>query len=100
MCHAFKIKNRLRICRKSCGYTQRKVAKIIGLASSAQISRWERGERTPTLVQALMLSALYKRLVNDLFFDLFQEQRLMIQKQKDFDENKISKSSNITRVAN
>lgn len=43
--------------------------------STAQISRWERGERMPNLTQALRLSALYNRLVNDLFFDLFDEER-------------------------
>ena len=45
------------------------------MGSTAQISRWERGERMPNLTQALRLSALYNRLVNDLFFDLFDEER-------------------------
>jgi transcriptional regulator with XRE-family HTH domain len=86
---AFQIKNRLRIHRRSCGLTQKEVAQIIGLTSSAQISRWERGERLPNLTQALRLSALYKRLANDLFFELFQEERkLMIRRQKPETEGK------------
>ncbi len=75
MSHAYPIHNRLRLYRKSFGLTQRQVALAINLSTPTQVSRWERGERLPNLVQALRLSALYKRLVNDLFFDLFQEQR-------------------------
>lgn len=78
MSKAFPIQNRLRIYRKSRGLSQKEVAEIISLGSPTQISRWERGERLPNLVQALRLSALYKRLVNDLFFDLFQEQREIV----------------------
>jgi transcriptional regulator with XRE-family HTH domain len=51
---------------------------MLGLSSSAQISRWEKGERLPTLKHALQLSALYNRLVTDLFFDLFDEERELI----------------------
>ena len=57
------------------GFSQEQVARMLGLVSSSQISRWERGERTPTLKHALQLAALYKRLVTDLFFDLFDEER-------------------------
>ncbi|MCL4704891.1 helix-turn-helix transcriptional regulator [bacterium] len=78
MSKAFPIQNRLRSYRRSFGLKQRQVALAINLASPTQISRWERGERLPNLVQALRLSALYKRLVNDLFFDLFQEQREIV----------------------
>ena len=78
MTHAYHIKNRLRIHRKSMGFTQRQIAHILGQKTPTQISRWERGERLPNLTQALLLSALYKRLVNDLFFDLFDEQRELL----------------------
>ena len=83
MPHAHPIKNRLRMSRKLAQLTQREVAKHIKLKSPSQISRWETGERVPNLLQALTLSALYRRLVNDLFFDLFQEQRdRIVQKEK------------------
>lgn len=55
--------------------TQKQVAEKLGQVSSAQIFRWERGERLPKLEHALQLSALYKRMVNDLFFDLYDEKR-------------------------
>ncbi len=57
------------------GLSQVQVASILGVVSSSQVSRWERGERFPTLKHALQLSALYKRLVTDLFFDVFDEER-------------------------
>ena len=63
------VKNRLELNRKTSGYSQREVAQILGFSSVAQISRWERGEKDPNLKHALQLSALYKRLVNDLFWD-------------------------------
>ena len=75
MPYARPIKNRLRIHRRLARLTQKDIAKALKLKSTSQISRWERGERIPNLIQALQLSVLYKRLVNDLFFDLFQEQR-------------------------
>lgn len=78
MSKAFPIQNRLRICRKARGLTQKAVAKIMGLTSPTQISRWERGERLPNLIQALRFSALFRRFVNDIFYDLFDEQRKLI----------------------
>lgn len=75
MSKTYPIKNRLRRFRKSNKLTQKAVAGYLEMGSTAQISRWERGERVPNLTQALRLSALYNRLVNDLFFDLFDEER-------------------------
>ena len=83
------IQNQLKSNRKSIGYTQKEVAEILGLNSVAQISRWERGERNPNLKQALQLSALYHRLVNDLFWDLYQDQIVYVTSAKKKFENKI-----------
>ena len=89
MSKIYEIKNRLRMCRKSCGFTQEEVAKIMNIGSAEKISRWERGERLPNLIEILRFSALYKRLVNDLFFDLYQEQReLVTQRLKKLKEEK------------
>ena len=60
------VKNQLKLHRTTSGYSQKEVAQILGFSSIAQISRWERGEKDPNLKHALQLSALYKRLVNDL----------------------------------
>ena len=71
------------MCRKSIGYTQREVAGFLRLKSGSQVSRWERGERLPNLAQALSFSALYRRLVNDLFYELYQEKKETIARAKD-----------------
>jgi transcriptional regulator with XRE-family HTH domain len=90
----YPIKNSLRRHRIARGLTQKEVAKILNLGSSSVVSRWERGERVPNLVQALSLSALYKRLVNDLFFDLFDEQRnRVVKRARKLQEKKEQKAS-------
>lgn len=58
--------NLLRRYRRAAGLSQGQVARILGLARPASVSRWECGERTPTPGRLLELSCLYSRLVNDL----------------------------------
>jgi transcriptional regulator with XRE-family HTH domain len=79
----------------SIGLTQKQVANLLGHVTSSQVSRWERGERLPNLVHAVRLSALYQRLVNDLFFDLFVEERESLMKKAD----KLNKSMVTTQKA-
>jgi transcriptional regulator with XRE-family HTH domain len=57
------------------GFSQTEVAQKLNLKSSAIISRWEQGITQPSLNNALRLSALYKTLANELFWDLFTEYR-------------------------
>jgi transcriptional regulator with XRE-family HTH domain len=95
----YRIKNSLRRHRLANGLTQKEVAKMLNLGSSSVISRWERGERIPNLVQALCLSALYKRLVNDLFFDFFDEQRkLIVKRAKKIQQKKERNSQKNTKI--
>ncbi len=84
------VKNRFELNRKTSGYSQTEVAQILGFSSIAQISRWERGEKNPNLKHSLQLSVLYKRLVNDYFWDLFQELRKYVAIEKMKIENKVS----------
>lgn len=65
------IQNRLWKYRKAQGLTQKQVAHLIGLKSPSQIHRWEKGKRNPNLRQAIQLSCIYKRMVNDLFWELY-----------------------------
>lgn len=73
------IQNKLRINRNYRGLTQKEIAKILGVSYS-QISKWERGVRLPSLRHSLSLSFVYRKLVNDLFWDLYQEQKQIISK--------------------
>jgi len=57
------------------GMSQVHVARLMGLASSSQLSRFERSERNPTLKQVFQLSAILNRQVTDLYYDIFSEER-------------------------
>lgn len=69
------IPNLLRRFRKAAGYSQKEAAQLLGLQSAASLSRWERGQRTPSIIRLLELSCLYSRLVNDLLRPQFLEAR-------------------------
>ena len=58
--------NFLRRYRRAMGLTQPQVARVLGLKSSASVSRWESGKMIPGPGRLLELSVLYARLVNDL----------------------------------
>lgn len=62
--------NALKPYRKARGLSQRDVARILGLRSSSQISRWETGATPPSLLNAMKLAVLYRALVDALFIDL------------------------------
>jgi DNA-binding XRE family transcriptional regulator len=86
------IKNKLKIYRKQSNLTQKQVANILNLKCSSIISRWENGTKLPNLIQALQLAALYRRLVTDIFYDLFCEQREKVIK----NEKKNNNDFNVT----
>lgn len=70
-----KIPNLLRKYRKANGYKQKDVARILGIKSSSKISRWEKGECMPNLVNALKISILFRVMVDSLFIDLLRQLR-------------------------
>ena len=64
------IGKRLRKHRRLMRFTQKEVADKLGFESTATISRWERGITIPSMENAMMLSKLYKTLLNELFWEL------------------------------
>lgn len=54
------------------GLSQKDLAFLMGL-SIPHICRWEKGERKPSLYNAIGLAVATKRLVDDLFLDWRQE---------------------------
>ena len=54
----FDRKWRLCACRMNAGYTQKEVAKILGVCESSVI-KWERGETSPNMDYSQKLSELY-----------------------------------------
>lgn len=55
------------------GFSQEDIRKYLRLESAAMISKWENGSRMPSGENLLKLSALYKTLVNDLYYTLAKE---------------------------
>ncbi|MEZ5016064.1 MAG: helix-turn-helix transcriptional regulator [Flavipsychrobacter sp.] len=65
--------NRLREARESMGFSQTQLAHLIGLKSSVRISQWEKGESIPSLKNAIAISIVCKRLVDDIFVNIRKE---------------------------
>lgn len=70
--------NLLRRYRRAAGFSQREVARVLGLTRPASVSRWECGERIPTPGRLLELSCLYHRLVNDLLLPDYLDARARV----------------------
>lgn len=66
--------NRLKYYRKLKGRTQRKVAEIMQIENN-EISRLERCKYYPNLEVAFELAIIYRRPVEEVFGDLFEEKR-------------------------
>jgi Predicted transcriptional regulator len=63
--------NLLALRRKHLGYEQKHVAVLLGQKNKYQISHYERGQRVPSLKQAMKLSALYGLPVRKLFESVY-----------------------------
>lgn len=61
--------NALIEARKSKGFTQERLAKLLGCKKST-VSNWENGHSTPSLTDAFRVAELLESDVNDLFLDL------------------------------
>jgi len=63
----------LRGQRRSWGFSQREMAELLGFASRGQVSRIERGKRTPSIETALACTALFGVSPQELFPQLFAQ---------------------------
>jgi transcriptional regulator with XRE-family HTH domain len=72
--HTF-IPNNLRRCRKVRGLSQKRVAHIMELKSTAMISRWEAGRCIPNTANLFDLAAVYRSTSEALYSDYVQERR-------------------------
>ena len=62
--------------------TQWQVALLLGHRKAAQVSRWENGEKLPTLRNALMLGYVLRTPVEGLFADLTASLVLRVQRRE------------------
>lgn len=77
------IPNLLRKHRKLVGYKQSEVAEILDLKSANRISRWEKGQSAPGLINLLKLSIIYSTLCDQLYEELIHNMRNEIQYKKE-----------------
>lgn len=64
------VTNRLWRYRTEHQLSQRRIAVMLGHKKTTQVSRWENGEKTPSLTNALKLGYILKVPVETLFVDL------------------------------
>jgi transcriptional regulator with XRE-family HTH domain len=64
--------NKLKMFRYCQGYSQKKVARLLGFSDTSTLSRWERGYSVPGLIQLLQLARIYHVEPQELFEQLRQ----------------------------
>jgi transcriptional regulator with XRE-family HTH domain len=64
--------NKLKWFRRCQGYSQKKVARILGLADTSSLSKWEHGICLPSVLQVFRLARIYQILPHELFAELWQ----------------------------
>ena len=57
--------------RRCSGYSQKKVARMLGLSDTSILSRWEHGIAVPSMVQVFRLAGIYRTLPHELFAELW-----------------------------
>ena len=83
--------NKLKWFRRCQGYSQKKVARILGLADTSTLSKWEHGICYPSLLQVFRLARMYHILPHELFAELWQytatEEDLLANDDEPFNSN-------------
>ncbi len=59
--------------RRSFGYSQKKVARILSLSDTSTLSRWEHGVILPSTIQTFRLCHLYHTEPQALFDELWDK---------------------------
>ena len=80
--HPKPIPNCLRKYRRARGLKQREAARILGLADSSLVSRWEQGVRLPSSVNLFKLAAVYRTLVDALYIDVLRDIRAEVRRRE------------------
>jgi transcriptional regulator with XRE-family HTH domain len=77
--------------RRCFGYSQKKVASILGLADTSTLSRWEHGIALPSSLYLFRLARIYQTVPHELFDSLWNhldsENNLLAQDAEPFSTN-------------
>jgi DNA-binding XRE family transcriptional regulator len=76
------IPNLLRKYRRMYGYTQKKVALVLGV-KPGMVCKWEKGKCLPNLVTVFRLAILYRTMADSLFMDHIRHLRKEMQERID-----------------
>ena len=68
-----RIPNKLRFFRRLNGYSQKKVARLLELANTNAISRWEHGHTVPSIKNLFKLAQMYRIYPHELYPNLWEE---------------------------
>jgi len=67
------IPNRLTMFRRTQGYKQKEVARLLGLHDGWALRQWEHGKSLPNSSNLIKLSILYRTYPNELYPEYFKE---------------------------
>lgn len=83
--------NKLKMFRRCQGYSQKKVARMLGLADTSTLSRWEHGIALPSIMHVFRLAGMYQTLPHELFEELWDQyasgNNLLVQETEPFNTN-------------
>lgn len=65
--------NRLKRYRRIAGYSQKKVARLLGFLDTSSLSRWEHGITVPHIVNIFRLASLYHAKPEELYSELWDQ---------------------------
>ncbi len=94
-----RLPNYLRMYRKRSGFSQREVANLLGIQSAAQVSRYERFRREPTLRTVLMFGVILNQAPTELFAGLHEHATGIVQERARLLRRRIDLRQNDPRLA-
>ena len=65
--------NRLKRYRRIAGYSQKKVARLLGFLDTSSLSCWEHGITVPHIVNIFRLASLYHAKPEELYSELWDQ---------------------------
>ena len=89
-----KLKDKLKIARQDKGYSQSKLAKVLGYSSGQFISNWERGQSYPPVDRLAKMSLLFglnhEELLRMYLIEIGEEKKKAFQKALDFHLSRVN----------
>lgn len=83
--------NKLKMFRRTNGYSQKKVARLLDFADTSTLSRWEHGATLPNTMQVLRLARIYHTVPHELYDEFWNqleaETNLLAQDAEPFSSN-------------